>query len=281
MSERKIAILVFDRQKLSAVRDNLRILAEKGIPGEITVFSEEKLPELNGENEITGCCNDIFPECAKPDFEASRRNAVLKKYINDGYRGILHVMSDGISLLKDPSEFIKDLEQMMSSMNYPIWMSTVTDPCNYVYGRYNPRCILKNDIEKSGITYSLAVTSHSNTCWMAYDLGILTEMDDIAYFSENFKISMFYIIEFLARRRNLKRPGQPFYMNQYLTVESEYGTFKNAASLHGKNGPEGDMQSEGELFKSMRINHEPDVNIDAVLDVIADKFIKMTGFVNG
>jgi len=51
------------------------------------------------------------------------------------------------------------------------------------------------------------------------------------YFSEDFTVAMYYIVELLARRRRLKKPDQPFFMNQYLTVDSEDGVFLQAPPL--------------------------------------------------
>jgi hypothetical protein len=102
---------------------------------------------------------------------------------------------------------MSDLESMMVQFNYPLWLSTVTDLCNYVYGKYNPRCLFKNDIKELhdiGIKYGFAITSHSNTAWMAYDFKALNNQKDIKYFNEEFTISMFYIIELLARRREYR-----------------------------------------------------------------------------
>jgi len=141
---------------------------------EIAVFSEQEIPEFNIMHEQTKCISRLIP--CKDGNETAKRNAVLKLYEEEGYGGILHVVSDCVKLLKDPSDFIDDLESMMRQFDYPLWLSTVTDPCNYVYNKYNPRVLLKNDMPelvKAGIKYSLALTSHSNTAWMAYDMTAL------------------------------------------------------------------------------------------------------------
>lgn len=205
----------------------------------------------------------------------------MKKYEEDGFAGILHVLSDDVAVQRDPSGFMDDLESMMREFDYPLWLSTVTDPCNYVYGRYNPRITLVNDLQglhDAGIRYGLSVTSHSNTAWMAYDLAALASQKEIEYFDERFSIPMFYIVELLARRREHRRQGQLFFMNQYLTVSSEQGVFRLAPDISPKKAvTQQMMQAEDEKFKAMGVKYEPDRSMDAVIDAITEKIAKKTG----
>lgn len=239
---------------------------------EITVFSEQDIPEFNIKHERTRCRSEKFPASGP---EAAKRNAVLKLYDEDGYDGVLHVISDGTRILKDPGAFMDDLEAMMRRLDYPLWLSTVTDPMNYVYGRYNPRFVLRNDSDRmrgAGDGYGLAVTSHSNTAWMAYDMKALRGQREIMQFSEEFSVPMFYIVELLARRRANRRPGQLFFMNQYLTVDSEAGVFQNAPQSAPDPSPsQKTMADEDAKFKAMNVDFSPDASVDAVLDAIAEK----------
>lgn len=247
---------------------------------DITVFSEQEVPEFNIGHERAQCRSEKFPVCGNPASETARRNAVLKKYESEGFTGILHVISDGVNILGDPSDFMNDLDSMMREFDYPLWLSTVTDPCNYIYGKYSPRLMLVNDMQEmrgAGVRYGLAVTSHSNTAWMAYDIAALAKQKEIEYFDERFDIPMFYIVELLARRREHKLPGQLFYMNQYLTVTSEHGVFKLAPDLPpSKSVTQQMMQAEDEKFKAMRVKHEPDYSMDAVIDAITEKIMAKT-----
>ena len=224
MSDRKIAILLFDERRLPDVRNIVQTLMSCAASPEITVFSERPEPEFNMVHEQTQCMNEVFPACGNLASDTARQNAVLKKYESEGFTGMLHVISDNVDVLRDPSGFMDDLESMMCELDYPLWLSTVTDPCNYVYGKYNPRLMLVNDmpeLQHFGMKYNLAVTSHSNTAWMTYDFAALAGHREIEYFNEQFDIPMFYIVELLARRRERRHPGQLFFMNQYLTVSSE------------------------------------------------------------
>lgn len=283
MADRKIAILLFDERRLPEVRNTVDILMANSACSDITVFSEKDFPEFNRAHENAKCENARFPECDKPDLETSKRNAILRKYESEGFDGILHVVSDGISLLKDPSVFMDDLESMMTRFDYPVWLATVTDPCNYVYGKYVPRLVLRNDMPElagKGIRYGIAVTSHSNTAWMAYDLKALSGQKDIEYFCEEFTVPMFYIIEFLARRRERKTGKQLFFMNQYLTVDSEYGVFKLASDLPQLKPdlPE-TMQSEDAKFKAMNVRYQPDADTNRVIDAIIEAVMEKTASV--
>lgn len=88
--------------------------------------------------------------------------------------------------------------------------------------------------------------------------------DQLLKFDEDFTIPMFWIIEFLARRRNTKKQGQLFYMNQYLAIQEEYGTFE---PINVDNDfSQKTMQEEDAKFKAKNINFAPDNNIDVVLE---------------
>ena len=113
---------------------------------DITVFSEQEVPEFNIGHERTQCRSEKFPVCGNPASETARRNAVLKKYEAEGFTGMLHVISDNVNILGDPSDFMDDLDSMMREFDYPLWLSTVTDPCNYIYNKYSPRLMLVNDM---------------------------------------------------------------------------------------------------------------------------------------
>lgn len=244
---------------------------------DITVFSEQEVPEFNIGHERAQCKSEKFPVCGNSASETARRNAVLKKYEAEGFTGILHVISENVNILCDPSDFMDDLDSMMREFDYPLWLSTVTDPCNYIYNKYSPRLMLVNDMQEmraAGMRYGLVVTSHSNTAWMAYDMDALAKQKEIEYFDEQFDIPMFYIVELLARRREHKLPGQLFYMNQYLTVTSEHGVFKLAPDLSpSKPATQQMMQTEDEKFKAMHVKYEPDYSMDAVIDAITEKIM--------
>lgn len=126
----------------------------------------------------------------------------------------MHIVEGNVVLFKDPTEFIKDVGNAMQALDYDVWFSTATDPCNYVFKKFCPRLVVNVDDEearsKLSLPSTLSFTSHSNTSWTAHDFS---KEDAPMKLDERFTIAMFTIIEFLARRRREKREGQLFYMN--------------------------------------------------------------------
>lgn len=212
---RIIAILDFESNSSDV---NELIQGFNGKSDELYVFSTT-------DTVYVGCHTIKVP--AENDTQPKFRNYVNRFFRNLSFNGFLHVISNQVLLLKDPSVFLADLEKMMTVCDYGVWFNTVCDGCNYVYSKYNSRMHINIDIpeivEKTGLSGTVHFTSHSNAQWIAYDFSHIT--DDLLSFDEDFQIPMFWIIEFLARRRNTRKPGQLYYMNQYLTVESEQGVF--------------------------------------------------------
>jgi len=91
--------------------------------------------------------------------------------------------------------------------------------------------------------------------------------DNELFFDEKFTIDMFFIIEFLARRRNA-HPGSLYYMNQYVTCASEQGLykFKEGLKREQRKDLQEAMKAEDAEFRSRGINFAPDNNIDIVLE---------------
>ena len=91
----------------------------------------------------------------------------------------------------------------MDVLDYNVHFSTVTDSCNYVFKKFNPRLTLDIDDENAktrlGLPDRISFTSHSNICWTIFNFSKLE--DDIPKFDEKFTIAMYVIIEYLARRR--------------------------------------------------------------------------------
>lgn len=67
----------------------------------------------------------------------------------------------------------------MDSLDYSIYFSTVTDPCNYLFKKFDPRLTLDIDDasikEKLSLPDKISFTSHSNLCWTIYDFNKLDE----------------------------------------------------------------------------------------------------------
>ena len=107
------------------------------------------------------------------------------------------------------------VEHTMDVLDYSIYFSTVTDGCNYVYKKFNPRLTITMDDDatksKLHLPSTISFTSHSNTCWTIYDFNKMPSGPQ--HYEEKFSIAMYYIIEYLARRRATKKDGQLYFMN--------------------------------------------------------------------
>lgn len=127
---------------------------------------------------------------------------------------MLHVLEDTTCIMSSPKQFIDDIEHAMDVLDYDVWLSTTCDPCNYVYKKFNPRLSVAMDraeLFKLGLGTQILLTSHSNLQWVVYNFA--KAPDDLLRFDERFTVPMYYIIEFLARRRNTKQDGQLYFMN--------------------------------------------------------------------
>lgn len=77
---------------------------------------------------------------------------------------------------------------------------------------------------------------------------------------------MYYIIKFLAERRNHKKTGELYYMNFNPTIKDELGVFK-LINLYEKNQmTQKDLEDERKIFESYGINHGADMAIEPVMD---------------
>ena len=270
MSRRTIAIINENEKNIKNVMDMVSVFMINSVADEITVYTKFDPVQFNISHERSRCSGESIP--AECDNGPKLRNWINSKYTKDC--GFLHVINDSVELLKNPVFFISDLENMMTVLDYTVWFSTVTDGCNYIYQKYNPRIRISCDrpeCAKFHLNGELNFTSHSNTQWITYDMAN-TFGTDLMRFDDRFTVAMFYIIEFLARRRNTKRPDQLFYMNQYLTVGSEFGVFRSVKSEKQDDQPDSEtMKREDALFKSMNINFTPDNSVDQVLETLWEK----------
>lgn len=202
--------------------DILKNIIEK-LPkdSEIVVFQTKK-------NEISSRENVKYVDIAE---EIAESGSKIKNFVNAyffarEYNGFLHVIEDAVQIYNDPSTFLDEIEKMMGKLHLHSWFNTVTDPCNYAFKVYNPRFSVEIDEPSAKMAYDKTIywTSHANTSWVCYDLDNATQKE--IEFDENFKIPMYYIIKFLAERRNHKKPGELYYMNFNPTVRDELDVFK-------------------------------------------------------
>lgn len=207
--------------------------------------------------------------------ESVQRNSIVEFAKSRGLTGFLHIIHDTMTTTDAYSVFVSELEHMMTTLGYSSWFSTVTDPCNYVLTKYNPRMkIAMDDPKFSSLNMpNIAFTSHANTEYVVFDLDHADE--STLKLNESFSVPLFFIIEYFARRRN-DHPNSLYLMNQYITVLSEKSAIKSISrnnSNERRRKIDGRMAEEDKIFKEMNVNYSPDNNIDMIFDRLYSLFL--------
>lgn len=266
---RIISILHVNDSMNDNVKNIVKFLIDNNSTTQLYVFTKTPDDSFNIANGTCTCSNVSWPDTCTTIPQI--RNWINNFFKTNNFNGKLHVLEDTTSILKNPNEFINEIEHTMDILDYDVWFSTVCDTCNYVYSKYNPRLnVMLDKVEyfPLGLGNKLVFTSHSNTQWIIYNFSKVP--DELLKFDESFTISMFYIIEYLARRRNTKRADQLYLMNQYMTVGSELGVFK-ALSIEAQDDTTQKIQEEDEKFKEKNVDYRPDNDIDILLELIYAK----------
>ena len=197
----------------------------------ILVFLRESLNTEETRRKILdfGQNRDVQPRFYPDELQnhwSRLRNFVSNMLLDEKTTGFVHVIEDKIEIFGEPCRFLDEIERMMTVLKLKSWFNTSCDGCNYVYSKYNPRLYIAVDEEEAKKRYDKIVAwcSNANTGWICYNMDAVS-FEDIR-FEEKFRFPMYYIIEFLARRRNTKKPGQLDYMNYYPSIEEELGVFR-------------------------------------------------------
>ena len=270
MSKRIIAIEWTKENAKDNVTKLLDIFSSKDGFCTVQLFMLDSLPQFK-DGEIKGNYETIvFPK--EIDSIPKRKNFILDYAKSKGFNGFMHIVEDCIALDRDPMQYIEKIEKTMDVLDYNVHFSTVTDPCNYIFKKFNPRLTIDVDDENAKTRLCLpdriSFTSHSNICWTIFNFNKLG--DDIPKFDEKFTIAMYVIIEYLARRRAQKKEGQLYFMNQYLSISDEIGSF-HQIDVGPENIDQQKMKEEDGIFKEMKVEFAPDNNLDAVLDTFYQK----------
>ena len=196
------------------------------------------------------------------------KNFVSKTLVDSNIGGFIHVLEDDIKIVGNTKAFLDEIEKMMSLFKLKSWFNTSCDTVNYIYQKYNPRFYIKIDDEQLMTKYdkTIAWCSNANTAWICYNMDIAT-YDDIK-FEDIFTVPVYYIVEFLARRRNIKKVNELYYMNLYPSIQEELNVFTVDSSVSKYQQSEEQTKKENEIFISMKINHVPDSDVNAVMDDI-------------
>lgn len=266
MKKRTLAIVIENEGLKDNVQHNIDLFVESKSFDAIYVVTDK---EDISWNQAEKCSNLIFPKDC--DNMPKKRNWLNKYFKTQQYDGMLYVAEDTVRFDVSPNNFFNKLENMMTVLDYPVWFNTIADSCNYLYKKYMPRVsIIIDQPEYAKFELGkLLFTSHSNTAFIAYDFSKAT--DDQLKFNDKFSIPMYYIIEYLARRRNNKSQGSLFFMNQYLTIPEEKGAFTTVKINKNDDVTSVQMKAEDEIFKSMNVNFASDNNIDQLLEQTYEK----------
>ena len=261
---REVAIFNNNSSQLEAAKKLAESLRVADAFDKITIFTRDS----SAGSEELGI--KVIPESC--DNISKARNFINMTYKALKFTGHLHVLEDVVELKSDPKKFLAALEKMMNIFDYDVWLDASCDPCNYVYAKFNPRLSVdldREEVKKLELSDKILFTSHSNTAWMCYDFSKAS--DDLLKFNESFDIPMFMIIEFLARRRNTRRPDQLYRMNMYMTIPEELGVFGVTSPSAGEDPKPEKMAQEDQVFKSLAVNFAPDNNIDEILECLWSK----------
>ena len=161
-------------------------------------------------------------------------------------------------------KFVSEIETMMAKLNVTSWFQTREDECNYVYSKYNPlfRVVVDEPECRKKYDKTICFTTHCNPLWAIYDFSKDETYEDFAYDSQ-FKVPMFYIIDYLARRR---LAGKGF-MNAYPTIDDEEKVFTVSKE---KIVPPFNIQQQMEVdkfkFDMKKLNTERSLNLDEMLN---------------
>ena len=240
------------------------IISKLETDSNIIVFKSED----NKSNEEINYLNvrvKLFPSDLS-DHDTKLRNFISKTLIDCKISGFVHVIDDSVKIINDTKSFLNEIEKMMTTLNLKSWFNTSCDTVNYVYQKYNPRFYIKIDDEQLMSKYdkTIAWCSNANTIWICYNMDKAT-FEDIR-FEDRFTIPVYYIVEFLARRRNNKTPGELYYMNLYPSISEELNVFTTDNSIIKKQTSDETNKSENEIFTSMKINYTADNDVNVVMD---------------
>lgn len=182
--------------------------------GEVVVFAPASMKRpYDRPNNVSEDRWIYFPDSA--DTSPKQKNFILDWCKSRGFNGFLHMMEKSVKFNANSKTYVDKLESAMLAFDYDIHFSTATDRCNYVFNKFCPRMTLDIDDDliklKLNLSDKIYFTSHSNVSYVTYNFSALA--DSLLKFDERFSIGMFFIIEFLARRRAMRHEGQLYYMN--------------------------------------------------------------------
>lgn len=245
-----------------------------------------KLPKLNNGDKVlvfykgsdyteapSYKISESFAAEAIPISDADGHNRAaglnyVVSYIKKNFSGngsLAYTVYDCIQFLKDPTAFCSEIENMMDKLKLDVWLNTYTDSCNFVFNKFDGRVsVAINEPELKAIYDKTIIwTSHSNPNLMCLKVD---EIPDSSMFDDRFEIPMFWIIKYLCERARDKKG----FMNHYPTIADEIGVYK-CVSFKSIEPTAEQMKKEDELFRSLNLDHSPNMSVEALMDFIIDR----------
>lgn len=282
---RTFAIINMNADKINY---NTTICSKLPENSSVFIFSplaDSTITEVTTKNITDNITEVIFPETDVKNLPKCHNFAV--NYIKNVLKlsGYLYVFSDIIQITdKTKFEFfLPEIEELMDKFELDTWFNTVTDKANYVFSKYDPR--LRVDIDEPALssiydkTILWATCANNNLICFNLDKVSLEQMQ----FDPEFSIAMFYILEYVARRRHNASDSWPF-INFYPTLESELGIISYIKSEDGSINTsvdhinKNDYAKEEEIFNQRSINFQGDSQFESVLAFMVNK---LNRFVKG
>ena len=103
---------------------------------------------FNFSGEHVECSNNIQSIDKNPDEFSTvpkRKNFIMEYAENEKKYSFLHIIESDIVFDADPKIFMDEVETTMDSLDYDIYFSTISDRCNYVFNKFNPRFSIEID----------------------------------------------------------------------------------------------------------------------------------------
>lgn len=261
---RIFAIINWWKDREESVKNELIEKLHLGEKDKVLVFCNE----ANGEKEGWGPVEFVPVSKEGPGKNRASIKNYVYKYVKEKYtepNTYLYMIEDSVQILKNPQEFFDSVEDLMEIFDLDVWFNTYLDICNRIFSKFQGRSNITIDKEHYGVQKKIILTSHCNPTVSVYAL------DRVKYetlFDEDFTIPMYFILEFLGRRK--KDAVHPLvFLNNYITIPEEIGVFKEE---NFKTDPiNRDVQmAEHKRFMDMKLNMEPDNDLDKILDKFTD-----------
>lgn len=190
--------------------------------------------------------------------------------------GMLYLFDEKVEINeKQFIQFIQPIEGMMELMGHRLWLNTTADECNYNFQKYDGRCVFKIDIPEFEKIFNsdIIFSSNANFDFSIYDLDNIDISEMLL--NEQFTIGMFFILEFLVRRKN-SIPG--CFMNLYPTVSQEIGILKTREIKEERDmeieGGEEEFNRQKKIFSDLKLDTTPTIKVEYAGAYLCNKFLK-------